>query len=381
MVRRPRLATVVGAALTAIAVLLAGCASPTQSGAGPAGADDAAKKATDRLAEITGQLAGLKPQARRAKLIELAKAEGGTVNPYGSTNFDTMDPLLKRFEADTGIKPEYFRGSSSDVLQRVLQEVSAGKSAADVVFLNGPDMAVLAQKKMFQPVKTPVSEQILPSVRYGSWFGWYVNAFTVAWNKDRVAKAPASWEQVLTGYRGRLALEVSDWDWFATLVRYLVAERGMTEAQAIERVRTAARNAATVVDGHTLMAELLVAGEYDVGASLYTVNTRTLKREGAPMEWEPAVQPLILRPNGMGISRDTKHPAAALLFLEYMLTDAQHMLPKYERDPVNVHAKGGLPPQYKTITVDIRTMLGERKKWEKLYEEIIRETGKKPIKE
>src|SRR3954465_3060630 len=39
--------------------------------------------------------------------------------------------------------------------------------------------------------------------------------------------------------------------------------------------------------------------------------------EGAPVAWTPAVEPVILRQNGVGLLENAKHPAAAALFAEW----------------------------------------------------------------
>ena len=67
-----------------------------------------------------------------------------------------------------------------------------------------------------------------------------------------------------------------------------------------------------LVDGHTLMAELLAAGEYDVASSTYLHRILQLKGDDAPVEWEGGPQPIIIRPNGIGIHRYADEPASAL---------------------------------------------------------------------
>src|SRR5665811_2458860 len=106
---------------------------------------------------------------------------------------------------------------------------------------------------------------------------------------------------------------------------------------------------AQIVNGHTLGAQLLASGEYRVASSLYLYRVRTLIEEGAPIAWEPAVEPLIARVTGLGMHHRTPCPASALLLTEYMLTDFQHMLPEFERDPALAGVPGGLTEQYHTM--------------------------------
>src|SRR5438128_377509 len=62
-----------------------------------------------------------------AKLIEAAKKEGGKVVVYTSMETFTADSLKKAFETKTGLQMEYWRGASTEILDRVLSEHRIGK--------------------------------------------------------------------------------------------------------------------------------------------------------------------------------------------------------------------------------------------------------------
>ena len=54
--------------------------------------------------------------AQDAKLIEAAKKEGGKVVVYGSLDSDTGDAIGNAFFKKTGIKMDYWRASSTKVM-------------------------------------------------------------------------------------------------------------------------------------------------------------------------------------------------------------------------------------------------------------------------
>ena len=56
------------------------------------------------------------------------------------------------------------------------------------------------------------------------------------------------------------------------------------------------------------------------------------------------------------------------------------MLAEFDRSPANT-TYGGVPEGYETITVDLQEMLDQREKWEGLYEEVVRESGKEVIED
>jgi iron(III) transport system substrate-binding protein len=352
-------------------LVAAGCSAPPSSGDG----DGRLVDVTPRLREISAQLEGLDAEARRERLIELAQAEGGSFNAYGSTNLDDVFPMIDDFETVTGLEVNYYRASSADVLQRVLQEADADFPGSDVVFTNGPELQVIDQQGLLAPLSSPVTEQVPEEGVFDNWVWLYLNTFAASWNTDNVVTGPSTWEDLLAIDDG-LALEVGDFDWFATLVKsYFVERRGMAEDQAVDLFRQAAQNA-SLVDGHSLMLELLAAGEFDYAASTYLHGVLQHRSQGAPVEWEGGPEPIIIRPNGIAIHRHAVHPASALLFLEFMMTDAQQLLLDIDRQPATEGIEGGgIPSGVETIVVDLDALLEEREKWEGLWEEIIEGSG------
>ena len=369
--RWARLLAVVGA----LVVVGAACTSPPTTDGGEEGGGPGLVDVTDRLNEIYAELEGLDAKARRERLIELADEEGGSFNAYGSTNLDDIFPMIDEFESQTGIDVNYYRASSSDILTRVLQEADADFPGADVVFTNGPELTVIDREGLLAPLESPVLENIPPEGVFENWAWLYLNTFVGSWNTDRVSSPPSTWEELLA-YGDGLALEVGDFDWFATLVKeYFVGEKGMSEDEAVDLFRQAAQGAA-LVDGHTLMAELLAAGEYDVAASTYLHRIVSLEKDGAPVSYQGGPEPIVIRPNGIGIHRYAQRPASALLFLEFMLTDAQGLLLEIDRQPASAGVEGGgLPSDMESIVVDLDALLDERDKWEGLWDEIIEGSG------
>jgi iron(III) transport system substrate-binding protein len=369
------------AIVLALAVLLGACSSPPTSDKQSASGSQRGKlvDSSARLKAIDDQLKGLDDKARREKLIDLAKEEGGSFTAYGSTNLDDISPMIDEFEDQTGIDVNYYRASSSDVLQRVLQEADANYPGADLIFTNAPELTVIDGKSLLAPLSSPVLKNIPKQGVLNNWAWLYLNTFVGSWNTKRVSSQPTTWEDLLAHGKG-LALEVGDFDWFATLVKgYFMKEKGMTEQQAVELFRRAA-NGAALVDGHTLMAELLASGEYDVAASTYLHRIQQLKKDKAPVEWQGGPQPIVVRPNGIGIHRYARHPASALLFLEFMLTDGQKLLLEIDRQPASAGVEGGgIPAGLKTLVVDVDVLLQEREKWEGLWEQIIEGSGGKVI--
>ena len=93
------------------------------------------------------QSEGLSLPAREAKLLDLAKKEGGTLELYTSLSSLITRNLLPAFEkAYPGIKVNLYRASSETLTQRILSEVSAGVAGPDVIETNGTEMSFFQNK-------------------------------------------------------------------------------------------------------------------------------------------------------------------------------------------------------------------------------------------
>jgi iron(III) transport system substrate-binding protein len=119
-----------------------------------------------------------------------------------------------------------------------------------------------------------------------------------------------------------------------------------------------------------------------VAGSTYLHRVLQLKKDDAPVEWEGGPQPIVIRPNGIAIHRYATHPASALLFLEFLLTDAQDLLVEIDRQPASAGVEGGgIPSGVQSLVVDLDALLDEREKWEGLWEEIIEGSGQEVIED
>lgn len=355
-----------------------GCGgSPTAPGGAGQQASDADASVT--LSDLTAELEGLDPAARRQELIRIAKEEGGVVSFYGSTNPEDVDPVLAAFTKDTGIKVENYRASTSDVLRRIQEEASAGHAGADVVISGRAEYTQLRKSDLLATYTTPVAEQIHDGGVQDDGIDVYRVLRIVLWNTNRIPadQAPKTWEDVFEKYPGELILDPTDWDWFATFTKsYLMGRKGMTEQQALDYWKRVVKNA-VVIKGHTLGTQLVTSGENAISAVNYQ---HGLPPEGAPVEWRPPMWPVIEDSTLISILKNTRRPASALLLTEYFLTDAQPILYEGGRSPANTTAPSAWPKEYDDLTVPIDHSLyedeGEANRWIALYEEVLRGAGR-----
>ena len=352
-------------------------AGPAAS-AEPAASEAAAPEETaSGLEGVYAEVEGLEGEERRTALVELAGECEAPINLYTTMNVEDIDPVVAAFTDETGIEVSVFRAPNQDILRRILQEEDAMVAeVADVISVNDLEQAILAREGVLAPLDTPATEG--NAVIHDTWAGSYLAVYLAAWNTNNVpaGEEPTSWEEVFTGYPGQLAYQLGDHSWFATLVNdYYVAELGMTEREAVDMIKAGLSQGAQIVDGHTLGANLLAAGEYDVASSLYHHTLVEMMDAGAPVAWEPAVKPLIVRSNGVGIHHRTRCPAAALALTEFMLVDMQAMLPDFGRTPALEGVPGGLPEGYDPMPINLDLMLDDEEKWQGYHDELTGAVG------
>ena len=310
---------------------------------------------------------GYKGADRQARLLERAKQEG-SVTVYTSLAPTEATPLVEAFEKKTGVKVNLWRALSDGVVQRTVSEARGKRHAVDVVETNGPEMESLAREQLlasfFSPHLADLPADIIP--KHGQWVPDRLNFFVVAYNPNKVkaAELPKTYEGFLDPkWKGRIALEATDAEWMAGVVKTWGEARGMDFMRRLGATKPDMRK------GHVLLAQLISSGEVDVGLTAYHANAQSFKRRGAPVDWAP-VEPVIARPQGIGVARHAPHPHAALLFVDFMLgPEAQEMLSAMGRTPSSTKVKTDTSGMAFVMS-DPAVTLDEADKWQLLWDKL-----------
>jgi len=86
----------------------------------------------------------------------------------------------------------------------------------------------------------------------------------------------------------------------------------------------------------------------------------------------------VVRPNGIGLICTAQNPASALLFFEWVLTDAQELLLEDFRVPARESVQTGDLEGVQTVSVDVEQLVSEGAEWEQRYEEVLRNAQEEP---
>src|SRR3954453_14673978 len=156
---------------------------------------------------------------RMQKLIEGAKKEK-TFTIYTSATVDDMAVLTAAFEKKYGIKPQVWRASSENIIQRASTEARGGRFDVDVFETDGLAMEAMHRENLLQVVKTPALGDLIPAAipPHGEWIGDRVQIFTAAYNTGQIKKAdlPKTYEDLTNPkWKGKLGVEAADSDWLS----------------------------------------------------------------------------------------------------------------------------------------------------------------------
>jgi iron(III) transport system substrate-binding protein len=331
--------------------LLAGCAAA--NGAAPGG-DATAQSTYEKYAAMSGQ-------ERHDALVKAAKEEG-QLTVY-STNSVLEKVLGPAFEKEYGIKLNIFRGTTTDVRQRLIQEADANRVQADVVETKESEMELIAQyggKNLIAPYTGALADSIDDAAKTPHLVASYYIATTPIYNKKSIGSSPfpSSYEDFADPkWANKLAIDQGDVNWYQDLYNYYTGKLGWSDDKFVTMAKAIVANA-RVVDGHVSNTELLRAGDFSVFLSDFMHYVP--KDDSGPIAFDPAFEPVTLQLVGPAPLTGAKHPAAALLFMDFYLTEGQKMLDDAGFIPTNPSEipgyKARLSPDAATISDDWKSL-------------------------
>jgi len=302
-----------------------------------------------------------------AAWIDRAKKEGA-VTLYTSMQLVDSRPLTEAFEKKYGIKVSLWRASGEKVAERVITESRGGRFDVDVIETDGAQVEILYREKQLAPLKAPsvadVPQEILQP--HGYYAPTRLTLYVMSYNTNLVkpADVPRTYADLLQPrWNGKLALENDDVPWFASVVK------AMGETQGVAYFRKLAANKPSMRKGHTLMAEMVAAGEIEIALDTHVQGIARLKEKGAPIDWKP-LQPAFGQPSSIGVAARAPHPEAARLLADFILSrEGQEIIKSRNRVPVSRAVDSPLNKfQYRLI--DPAIALDEWDKWSALWSSI-----------
>ncbi len=258
--------------------------------------------------------------AQDAKLIELAKKEGGRVVVYGSIENDTMDLIAAAFKKKTGLEVDYWRDAANKVTDRVTAESRAGKPQADVVLTTTSTMRLIQKDGFLAKYDSPSAKAFPKTVtdpNLGPAYRSTVIGVVYHTGIVKPSEAPKSLEDLVKPqYKGKVVVpdpsqHTTTAQWLASLHKIMGVEK------ADKFIHDLAATKPLLVPSLTPAGERITTGETPIGIA-FLKNVVFYGRNGVPLDY---VRLGKFMGDGQSITLAARSPhvSAGKAFIDYFL--------------------------------------------------------------
>jgi iron(III) transport system substrate-binding protein len=289
-------------------------------------------------------LIGGKAFAQDSKLLEGAKKEGGKAVVYGSLDSDTGDAIGSAFYRKTGIKMEYWRASSTKVMERAASEFRAGKPMFDVLINNASPMQILLKDGMLTRYNSPSAKGFSKDVIDPNLGPRYRNVVIgIIYNKEAIkpSEAPKSLEDLVKPqYKGKVVMadpkqHTTTTQWLASLHKIMGKER------ADKFIRDLGASKPALVESYIPAAERVITAETPI-AIAFVRYVYLYGQKGAPLDYV-RLGKMLGDGHHVALGSKAPNPNAGKAFIDFFLGDeSMNLMTKIGGEFVN--RKGVKPP-------------------------------------
>ena len=292
--------------------------------------------------EVLQRYSGLSAEERNRAIEAGAKREG-SVSFYGTMSVRDAQVLIEKFHQQYPyLKVQHIRLGASPIVSRILSEHRGGRRDVDVVGVTGPGAQVLIENGLVDPYFSSERAAIRPGFisSKGLWAAVELYLVVAGYNTRLVSATdvPKSYRDLLDKkWTNSISLDQTDQDWFNVLAN------DWGENVAAEYLANLMKLNPKLQRGRELRAQMVAAGEFFIGATLYDYRVRNLRAQGAPIN-SVAFAPIMAFPNVLLLARNAPNPHAAALFIDWLLSETGQKLIESElgRDPTRKGLGGGI---------------------------------------
>jgi iron(III) transport system substrate-binding protein len=317
------------------------------------------------------------------------QAEGsGEVNIYSYRQPYLIEPLLKEFTQETGIKVNVIFAEKG-LIERIQAE--GRNSPADVLLtVDIGNLTQAAAAGIAQPVSSSALEAEIPAAyraEDGQWFGLTRRARVIYASKERVKQNSISYEELADPkWRGKICTRSGQHSYNVALIASMIAHHG--EAWTEEWLKGVKANLARKPAGNDrLQVKGVYAGECDLalGNTYYMGAMLADEKEPEQKDWANSVNILFPNSNDRGthinisgavVAKHAPHQENAVKLVEFLASDkGQEMYAEVNHEyPV----KEGVPwsplvkswGDFKADPISLNEVAGLRKKASELVDKV-----------
>ncbi|MGH7784150.1 MAG: ABC transporter substrate-binding protein, partial [Candidatus Binatia bacterium] len=272
-------------------------------------------------------------------VIEAARKEGELVFYSGIPVPDAQAILAALEKKYPFLKTTFYRATGPALVSRIQTEQRAGTHIWDTMNSTGFEPYVLLEQGFFAKYDSPERKSFPEGHKdnEGYWATMYTSPMVLSYNTRLVApgELPKEYSDLLNSkWKGRLALDSSDFEWYANLKKIWGAEKAQKFLEGLRKQDV------RLVQGRALLTELLGGGEAAILVNNFLQNAIESKRKGSAVEML-ALDPVVSAAGLVGINKFAPHPNAAKLFVDFVLSkEGQELIVKTDRSSVRKDVAG-----------------------------------------
>lgn len=255
-----------------------------------------------------------------SELHEKAKKEGGKLTLYAPLSSRAMEVIppsfMKRFP---GVIVDHIDATPDKLLARIVTEARGGRVLADVYGGSLAYVAQLSDQQLLVPLALPEAAAHPAQTKSDFWVATDTQFYIAGWNTNLVKKGeePKNFEDLANPkWKDNLMGEPRD---FQLLIGFAKRKYNSLE-KATDLFKKIAANQVQFHNGHSQLAEFLVAGQRAICITCYSHHFPPRMKKGAP------IQPMLSEGAGevggvVSILKGAPHPNAALLWARWAISE------------------------------------------------------------
>ncbi len=270
--------------------------------------------------------------ADRQELLEEGAKKGGELTFYTSGVMqNSVRPILDAFQKKyPSIKINTWRAGTEAQLPRIMEEFKSGKHLFDVV--EGSQMVNRTMQKFgvvqsfYSPHFPNIEEGAISRAPDGSAYSVaFREGYTgLGYNTKLLSKEqiPKTYEELLNQkWKGKMPISggSTGTDWMGAILATYGED--FVKRLAAQDFKVHMVSASAIID-------MVITGEYALSPTIYESHVVEGKKKGAPVEWIP-LEPVHVNVGQMALSKNSHHPHAALLFIDFELSRESGEIHKY----------------------------------------------------
>src|ERR1051325_450351 len=269
-----------------------------------------------------------KPAEERTKILVDGARKEGVAYYFGSSGASDIQELIKGFNKNYPyIDVRYARLGGPSVVSKVTTEYRAGVFNVDLISVRGTLIPDLMSNKVIAKYRSPMTAFLRKGYfdTEGYLSGYYATGYTLVYNTNLVkpAEVPKSFDDLLhSRWKGRLVMDREEYDWLAAMIDLMGESR-----TTVFFKRLVTEQGLKFKRGHSLITQLVAAGEHDLLIDGYVHSAIQFKAKVAPINFVFMNPTAVKPPSSVAIAARAPHPYAAALLADYHLSkEAQEIM-------------------------------------------------------